>query len=149
APDAALRHARHAREGRRRDHAHVADESLQLLLRGEGDGRRAAAGVQDVLGGQGLRGADAQLQPVRRERVLRAMKRAHRAHRASAIVLAASLFASFVPAPLRAEPDAQVEEAHRHFQQGLKLVEEQDYRAALIEFKRAYELSPRWAVLYN
>jgi hypothetical protein len=31
----------------------------------------------------------------------------------------------------------------------VKLYEEDDFRAALIEFKRAYELAPNWAVLYN
>src|SRR5262249_8070481 len=37
----------------------------------------------------------------------------------------------------------------QHFTRGVKLYEEEDYRAALIEFKRAYELAPNAAVLYN
>jgi hypothetical protein len=31
----------------------------------------------------------------------------------------------------------------------VKLYQEDDFRAALIEFNRAYELAPNWAVLYN
>jgi hypothetical protein len=40
-------------------------------------------------------------------------------------------------------------EAARHFQRGVALYGETDYRAALVEFKRAYALAPNVAVLYN
>jgi tetratricopeptide (TPR) repeat protein len=40
-------------------------------------------------------------------------------------------------------------EAGKHFQRGVALYSEADYRAALVEFKRAYALSPNAAVLYN
>jgi tetratricopeptide (TPR) repeat protein len=40
-------------------------------------------------------------------------------------------------------------EAGKHFQRGVALYGEADYRAALVEFKRAYALSPNAAVLYN
>jgi hypothetical protein len=53
--------------------------------------------------------------------------------------------ASASPAPSR---DA-VAQAGEHFSRGVKLYEEDDFRAALIEFNRAYELAPNWAVLYN
>jgi hypothetical protein len=57
-----------------------------------------------------------------------------------------------VPAIARAQAapggDA-VAQARRHFGRGVKLYEEDDFRAALIEFVRAYELAPNWAVLYN
>jgi hypothetical protein len=53
-----------------------------------------------------------------------------------------------VPAPAAAVPET-VEQARSHFAHGVKLYEEEDYRAALIEFSRAYELAPNWAVLYN
>ena len=41
------------------------------------------------------------------------------------------------------------QKAARHFQRGVTLYGEADYRAALVEFRRAYALSPNPAVLYN
>jgi hypothetical protein len=51
----------------------------------------------------------------------------------------------------QAEPasDSLVKEAGKHFQRGVTLYNEADYRAALVEFKRAYEIAPNSAVLYN
>jgi hypothetical protein len=50
----------------------------------------------------------------------------------------------------RGAPSAEaVASARSHFAHGVKLYEEDDFRAALIEFNRAYELAPNWAVLYN
>jgi hypothetical protein len=47
-------------------------------------------------------------------------------------------------------PDgAPVKEAGKHFQRGVTLYDEADYRAALVEFRRAYEIAPNAAVLYN
>jgi hypothetical protein len=40
-------------------------------------------------------------------------------------------------------------QASKHFQRGVALYGEADYRAALVEFKRAYSLAPNPAVLYN
>jgi tetratricopeptide (TPR) repeat protein len=40
-------------------------------------------------------------------------------------------------------------EASKHFQRAVSLYNEADYRAALVEFRRAYSLSPNAAVLYN
>ena len=52
--------------------------------------------------------------------------------------------------PKRGAPSAEaVASARSHFAHGVKLYEEDDFRAALIEFNRAYELAPNWAVLYN
>ncbi len=48
-----------------------------------------------------------------------------------------------------AAADDSVRDAGKHFQRGVALYGEADYRAALIEFKRAYGLSPNAAVLYN
>ena len=42
-----------------------------------------------------------------------------------------------------------VSQAREHFQRGVKLYEEDDFRTALIEFKRAYELSPNSTLLFN
>jgi tetratricopeptide (TPR) repeat protein len=40
-------------------------------------------------------------------------------------------------------------DAGKHFERGVALYRETDYLAALVEFKRAYALSPNSAVLYN
>ena len=52
------------------------------------------------------------------------------------------------PPPAGAADDA-VAQASAHFARGVKLYEEDDFRAAVIEFNRAYELAPNWAVLYD
>ncbi|HEX4421891.1 MAG TPA: PEGA domain-containing protein [Kofleriaceae bacterium] len=44
---------------------------------------------------------------------------------------------------------AAVKEAGKHFQRGVSLYTEADYRAALVEFRRAYEIAPNPSVLYN
>jgi tetratricopeptide (TPR) repeat protein len=41
------------------------------------------------------------------------------------------------------------EEAGKHFGRGVSLYDEADYRAALVEFRRAYEIAPNAVVLYN
>jgi hypothetical protein len=74
-------------------------------------------------------------------------------------VLAATLSAALATAPLSAmgqapatAPTASAENvasARAHFLRGVKLYEEDDFRGALIEFSRAYELAPNWAVLYD
>jgi tetratricopeptide (TPR) repeat protein len=68
--------------------------------------------------------------------------------------------AVLVPTPVLAAPasaqmaapqegDSPIREAAKHFQHGVVLYGEADYRAALVEFKRAYGLAPNAAVLYN
>ncbi|MBV9949634.1 MAG: PEGA domain-containing protein [Myxococcales bacterium] len=53
-------------------------------------------------------------------------------------------------APARAQDgEPPTREAAKHFQRGVSLYGEADYRAALVEFKRAYALAPNAAVLYN
>jgi hypothetical protein len=53
------------------------------------------------------------------------------------------------PPAASAAADDPVAQASAHYVRGVKLYEEDDFRAALIEFNRAYELAPNWAVLYN
>jgi tetratricopeptide (TPR) repeat protein len=60
------------------------------------------------------------------------------------------------PAPLFAEPakppapsPAAVEEGRTHFTRGVELFREGNYRVALIEFQRAYEIAPSYRILYN
>jgi len=40
-------------------------------------------------------------------------------------------------------------EADKHFRRGVDLYKDNDYRAALVEFQRAYDTLPSWQVLYN
>jgi tetratricopeptide (TPR) repeat protein len=51
--------------------------------------------------------------------------------------------------PSAAADESSAREAGKHFQRGVALYGEADYRAALVEFKRAYVLSPNASVLYN
>jgi hypothetical protein len=46
-------------------------------------------------------------------------------------------------------PEQRSAEASAHFERGTTFYREGDYAAALIEFKRAYDLSPSWQVLFN
>lgn len=74
--------------------------------------------------------------------------------------LATALFLPLLPATVfaqqpagtaaAAEPTKEAkEEASRRFQRGRELFNEGDYRTALVEFRRAYELAPNYIVLYN
>ncbi len=48
------------------------------------------------------------------------------------------------------QPSADaVSEAQVHFKRGGELYDEDNYRGALIEFQRAYELAPSWRILFN
>jgi len=65
------------------------------------------------------------------------------------LVVSAQQPAGGAPAQ-QAEPTKEAkEEASRRFKRGIELFGEGDYRAALIEFRRAYELAPNYNVLYN
>ena len=48
-----------------------------------------------------------------------------------------------------AEHDGPGQEASRHFHRGVELSEDGDWRAALIEFERAYAITPNFRVLYD
>jgi len=62
--------------------------------------------------------------------------------------LAAALVAA--PASAQDKPTpAATAQAREHFNRGVKLYEEDDFRTALIEFKRAYELAPNPTLLFN
>jgi hypothetical protein len=45
--------------------------------------------------------------------------------------------------------DNQLDEARQHFKRGTELYDEGNFRGALVEFQRAYELSPNYKLLYN
>jgi hypothetical protein len=54
------------------------------------------------------------------------------------------------PTALAQGPDpSSNKEAGKHFRRGVALYNETDYRGALAEFRRAYEIAPNAAVLYN
>jgi len=70
--------------------------------------------------------------------------------RSIAVVMLASLLGGISPAAFADSPTgSSVKEAGKHFQRGVALYSEADYRAALVEFRRAYEIAPNPAVLYN
>jgi PEGA domain len=43
----------------------------------------------------------------------------------------------------------QVEEAKAHFKSGAELYDENNFRGALVEFQRAYDLAPSYRILFN
>ena len=48
-----------------------------------------------------------------------------------------------------AEPSPQEQEARTRVQRGLALFDEGEYRVALVELERAYEILPSYKILYN
>jgi tetratricopeptide (TPR) repeat protein len=64
-------------------------------------------------------------------------------------VLALCLATLACSAAAAQESPAAARDAGRHFQRGVTLYAEADYRAALVEFRRAYAIAPHAAVLYN
>ncbi len=52
-------------------------------------------------------------------------------------------------APALAQPDEKLDEAMVHFKRGAEFYDENNFRGALIEFQRAYELAPSWKILFN
>ncbi|HEY4013177.1 MAG TPA: PEGA domain-containing protein [Polyangiaceae bacterium] len=77
------------------------------------------------------------------------MKR--KASRLSKVLLLGAFAAAMVVSADATAQDAEgsTREAGKHFQRGVGLYGEADYRSALVEFKRAYALAPNVAVLYN
>jgi tetratricopeptide (TPR) repeat protein len=67
---------------------------------------------------------------------------------ASASILITPLAATALPAPPSGKAEAP-DEGRDHFNRGVALFHEGDYRAALVEFRRAYEISHKYRVLYN
>jgi tetratricopeptide (TPR) repeat protein len=65
------------------------------------------------------------------------------------VVAALPLAALFATEAAAQETESATREAAKRFQRGVVLYGEADYRAALVEFKRAYALAPNAAVLYN
>src|SRR5688500_11544745 len=70
---------------------------------------------------------------------------------AFALVLTAYIPSAFAQAAPPPEPPkaGDSKEAQEHFQRARTLYDEGDFNLALIEFKRAYDISPNYRVLYN
>lgn len=69
-----------------------------------------------------------------------------------------SLVALLAQVPLAAAPraafaapaeDPKVAEGRKHFTRGVELYNDGDFRGALIEFQRAYQIAPSFRILYN
>jgi hypothetical protein len=74
--------------------------------------------------------------------------------RAASAKRALGLAFAIVPASLAVSVEARAEEdararARRHFARGVEIANEGAYAEAIVEFGRAYELSPHYSVLYN
>lgn len=68
----------------------------------------------------------------------------------SAFALAAPAARAQAPAaPAAGEDPKRTEEARSRFTRGVELYRDGDYRASIIEFRRAYELVPNWRIQYN
>jgi hypothetical protein len=67
----------------------------------------------------------------------------------SRTAVAALLFLATLGSPLTASAAPQWAEADQHFRHGVELFKENNFSAALVEFKRAYEIDPKYQVLYN
>lgn len=78
--------------------------------------------------------------------LLRSSRRAFAAMLFSTTTIAAAT--AFSTSPAFAQEDRGAEAA-AHFKRAVALYSEADYKAALVEFKRAYELQPHVTVLYN
>jgi PEGA domain len=67
------------------------------------------------------------------------------------ITLVFVVYAALLLAPPARAEDSNVaaHQASAHFQRGVTLYGEADYRAALVEFRRAYTIAPNAGVLYN
>jgi hypothetical protein len=73
-----------------------------------------------------------------------------RALKRAAALLAVTLTLAHPPPPARAQGEAEAaREARDRFQRGVEFYKEGDFRAALLEFRRAYDVAPNYVVLFN
>jgi hypothetical protein len=65
-------------------------------------------------------------------------------------IFSAGLFiALLAPAAVRADDRSHANDASAHFERGTTYYGEGDYAAAVVEFRKAYDLAPAWQVLFN
>jgi hypothetical protein len=72
-----------------------------------------------------------------------------RRSKAIGFVLAALITVAAAPTPAQADNNNNAREAAKHFQRGVDLYNDGDFRGALVEFKTAYSTWPRANVLYD
>jgi len=66
-----------------------------------------------------------------------------------AVLASLAILGGFASVAHAEPPGSSIKDAGIHFQRGVALYTEADYRAALVEFRRAYDIAPNAAVLYN
>lgn len=69
-------------------------------------------------------------------------------HRSTLALVCITLACAATARGASAEPD-RVAEGRNHFTRGVEYYKDEDYRNAMVEFKRAYELAPNYKLLYN
>ena len=72
--------------------------------------------------------------------------------RLGTLVVTAALLGAALASPrpaLAAPPASPSGQADQHFRSGVQLFKESDFAAALVEFQRAYDIDPKYQVLYN
>jgi tetratricopeptide (TPR) repeat protein len=67
----------------------------------------------------------------------------------SVVVIVSALLVALLLASSPALAQTSSAEAESHFKRGVAFYQESDFKAAVVEFKRAYELSKNWRLLYN
>lgn len=63
--------------------------------------------------------------------------------------LCLSLITSLLATPAVAYAQGAENDAGAHFERGVSFFKDKNFTAAMVEFKRAYEIDPNWVVLYN
>jgi len=69
--------------------------------------------------------------------------------RARSVAFVAVLLAPSLGVPAVARADGGTEPAAEHFRHGVALYKDGDYAGALVEFRRAQDISPNYRVLYD
>lgn len=73
----------------------------------------------------------------------------HLVRTALPLSIATAVLLAHAPPCFAAPPDAARDEARDRFKRGVQLYNDGDFRGALIEFRRAYEVMPNYRLLYN
>src|SRR5688500_5179247 len=73
----------------------------------------------------------------------------NKARRFLPLVLVLAWHTAALAQPTSEPSESQKAEAGAHFNSGVALYQEQAFRAALVEFERAYEIAPDYRLLYN
>lgn len=80
---------------------------------------------------------------------MQAIRRTFLAKITASLLVCASIATTFSARAGESEDPKRTEEARTRFQRGVELYKDGDYRASIIEFRRAYELVQNWRIHYN